>query len=299
MDELPQKERRERALVADSIKNATSIGFDLHRRLAFEDSSPLSVEVIVSAIEEFKGVVEESVSAGDEVTAHDLHTMLQDALEANSEGTEHWSVASPPPATARSTTRGRAAPSSAASSAPPRAPTAFMVTVPFSDSSESEDHEHSDAVKLTLPDVDIYADPGIWAVLDEGCNSTVHSDAWAENAIQKYRALGFETKFHDRDALVFSGLSGNTTTNGSRSLPFCLLGECGTSVPGTLDSHEISGTAPLLLSQYAQMSLGMVKDTLDQRVCTRNVQWDYARLNDLSGGRRAGGSHLHDAAAPK
>ena len=101
VDELSQEERCERALVADSVKNAASIGFDLHRRLAFEDTSPLSVEVIVSAIEEFKGVVEEAVSAG-EVTAHDLRTMLQDALEANSEGTEHWSVASPPPATVRS-----------------------------------------------------------------------------------------------------------------------------------------------------------------------------------------------------
>ena len=67
VDELPQEERRERALVADSVKNAASIGPDLHKRLAFEDSSPFSVEVIVSAIEEFKGVVEEAVSAGDEV----------------------------------------------------------------------------------------------------------------------------------------------------------------------------------------------------------------------------------------
>ena len=48
--ELPQQKRRERAQVVDSVKNATSIGFDLHRRLAFEDTSPLSVEVIVSAI---------------------------------------------------------------------------------------------------------------------------------------------------------------------------------------------------------------------------------------------------------
>ena len=99
------------------------------------------------------------------ITAHDLHTMLQDALEANSEGTEHWSVASPPPTTVWST-RGRVASSSAASSAPSRAPTAFMVTVPLSDSNEGEDQEHSDAAKL--PDVDIYADSGIWDVLDEG-----------------------------------------------------------------------------------------------------------------------------------
>ena len=39
--------------------------------------------------------------------------------------------------------------------------------------------------------------------------------------------------------------------------------------------------------------------TLDQRVCTRNVQWVHARLNDLSGGSKAGGLHLHDAAVPK
>ena len=103
-----------------------------------------------------------------------------------------------------------------------------MIIVPLSESSESEDHEHSDAVKLILPDVDIYADPGIWVVLDEGCSNTVHADAWAENAIQKYRALSFETRLHDRDPLVFSGLSGNTITKGSRSLPFCLLRECGT-----------------------------------------------------------------------
>ena len=96
-----------------------------------------------------------------------------------------------------------------------------MATIPLSDSNEVEDQQQSGAVKLTLPDVDIYADPGIWAVLDEGCNNTVHSDAWAENAIQNYRALGFETRFHDRDALVFSGLSGNTITKGSRSL-LCL-----------------------------------------------------------------------------
>ena len=86
VDELPQEERRERALVADSVKNTASIGFDLHRRLAFEDSPPLSVEVIVSALEEFKGAGEEAVSAGDEVTAHDVHTMLQGCMRGQLRG---------------------------------------------------------------------------------------------------------------------------------------------------------------------------------------------------------------------
>ena len=36
---------------------------------------------------------------------------------------------------------------------------------------------------------------------------------------------------------------------------------------GTLDSHEIPGKAPLLLSQNAQMSLGMIKD-MGKGLCT-------------------------------
>jgi hypothetical protein len=38
-----------------------------------------------------------------------------------------------------------------------------------------------------LKEVDIYADPGIWVCLDEGCNSNCHGTAWAENAINEFK----------------------------------------------------------------------------------------------------------------
>ena len=36
-----------------------------------------------------------------------------------------------------------------------------------------------------LPVVDILEDPGIWACLDEGCNSNCHGKIWRENAEMK------------------------------------------------------------------------------------------------------------------
>ena len=33
--------------------------------------------------------------------------------------------------------------------------------------------------------VDPYEHPGIWAILDEGCNSSTHTKQWRENAEEK------------------------------------------------------------------------------------------------------------------
>ena len=48
---------------------------------------------------------------------------------------------------------------------------------------------------------------------------------------------------------------------GTRTLPFSIVGSEGEAINGVLDGHEIEGSAPLLLSQLAQISLGAVKDT--------------------------------------
>ena len=56
-------------------------------------------------------------------------------------------------------------------------------------------------------------------------------------------------------------LAGETETLGGRHIPFSIVGLDGESrVPGVLESHEIKGTAPLLLSLYAQAQLGICKD---------------------------------------
>ena len=112
-----------------------------------------------------------------------------------------------------------------------------------------------------LPVVDIYQSSGVYAVLDEGCNSTVHGTEWISNAAKKLSNLGYSTRFSSNAARTFKGLSGETETLGGRHIPFSIMGLDGESrVPGVLESHEIKGTAPLLLSLYAQAQLGISKD---------------------------------------
>ena len=43
---------------------------------------------------------------------------------------------------------------------------------------------------IDLPVVNIYAGPHVYAVLDEGCNSTVHGSDWIVNAAGKLVGLG-------------------------------------------------------------------------------------------------------------
>ena len=101
----------------------------------------------------------------------------------------------------------------------------------------------------------------MYAVLDEGCNSTVHGTEWISNAAKKLSNLGYSTRFSSNAARTFKGLSGETETLGGRHIPFSIVGLDGESrVPGVLESHEIKGTAPLLLSLYAQAQLGICKD---------------------------------------
>ena len=126
---------------------------------------------------------------------------------------------------------------------------------------DSEEMVHTDKVTLTLPEVDIYASPDLWAVLDEGCNSTVHGSEWASNAIPKLETLGYRTIFTEGLQKSFKGLVGGAASLGTRTLPFSIMGSEGEAINGIMDSHEIEGSAPLLLSQLAQISLGAIKDT--------------------------------------
>ena len=67
-------------------------------------------------------------------------------------------------------------------------------------------------VLCDMPMVDIYKDKGIYAVLDEGCNSTVQGDVWARHAEAKLESLGFTSKFEASPPKCFKGLSGNART---------------------------------------------------------------------------------------
>ena len=102
-----------------------------------------------------------------------------------------------------------------------------------------------------LPTVDIYKDKGIYAILDEGCNSTVHGDVSARNAEAKLEFLGFTSKFQASPPRDFKGF-GKTRALGVRSFPCSILTFEKKRLPGILESHEILGSTPLLLSLHAQ-----------------------------------------------
>ena len=98
-------------------------------------------------------------------------------------------------------------------------------------------------------------------MLDEGCNSTCHSKAWAVDAEARLARLGYSMPLKDDSCKSFAGLgSGDTKTEGVRSIPFSLLLPDG-NMNGELDSYQLStGNSPLLLSLHAQTKLGLVKD---------------------------------------
>ena len=75
--------------------------------------------------------------------------------------------------------------------------------------SQCKDLVHTDKVVFTLPEVD--TSPGVWAVLDEGCNSTVHGKDWIQNAIPKLEALGYQSIFSAGAQKSFEGLVGGAS----------------------------------------------------------------------------------------
>ena len=74
-----------------------------------------------------------------------------------------------------------------------------------------------------LPIVDIWNDPGIWVILDEGCNSNCHSTAWADNAIKKLAKHGFYPQWLSHEKKHFSGIGEGTATTGTRQWPGCIM----------------------------------------------------------------------------
>ena len=124
----------------------------------------------------------------------------------------------------------------------------------------------SDGLSLDL--IDAKADDGVlWCILDEGCNACCHSEAWSAKAEAIFRENEFGYPFVNRKNKTYTGLGGVVVqSTGKRRLPFC-LGFDSTSNPadrrcltGTMESWEIPGDGPFLMSNAAQAKLGFVKD---------------------------------------
>lgn len=133
-------------------------------------------------------------------------------------------------------------------------------------------------VELTLPVLDIMSmsNLDVYSALDEGCNSTCHSQQWAEMCNNKLAKYGVTFKWVNHDVTSFVGIGAKTGTCGSRSMPIGLEALDGSVIKGKLESYEIQGntSTPLLLSLYAQVTLGMIKDLSAGKVfvTVNNVQ---------------------------
>ena len=112
--------------------------------------------------------------------------------------------------------------------------------------------------------VDRIADEGVWAIMDDGCNSGCHGEVWRQNAEAKMNVLRLQPIWIHRNAATFNGV-GTSTTSGKLKMTMAIrLQESDMVIPGCAHSHEIpEKTHPLLVSQACQAKLGMTKRVRD------------------------------------
>ena len=95
--------------------------------------------------------------------------------------------------------------------------------------------------------VDIWNDEGVWAVLDEGCNSTAGGSEWTERAVEAYAAVGYDVVKVSDETTHFKGLSGVTKTHGSYRIPFALtFVNNNQKLPGIMEIHVASPSTKMM-----------------------------------------------------
>ena len=121
---------------------------------------------------------------------------------------------------------------------------------------------HKDRCTTSLRVVDPFDDPHVWVIIDEGCNSCTHSDAWRINTQEKLANIGFKAYLKDKKITNFSGV-GSAPSTGKWVFPCRFqLTESQMILPGHVASHEIANSKhPLLFSQAAQAQLGFTKSS--------------------------------------
>ena len=270
IDEMPQAEARIRRQAAQELETATSASFDLISNISRNvlDEASLDATQTMTLLDEFRSQVEDCLVAQNvegiddpRISPKDLHEILNDIVEAAVVSQESPSSV-------------RASPGEMSRAAPQRAAGSGSQDRRRTDGESAaymsmKTNSLSSVVPLTLAEVDIYDHEDIWGVLDDGANSSVCGERWCDNAQMKLAKLGFEFPWLSQEGIQFRGLGGMTKTLGDRRLCFCIQCEYQGEkedgkdplVPGILDCHVTSGSeTPLLLSLFAQSTLGLLKD---------------------------------------
>ena len=113
--------------------------------------------------------------------------------------------------------------------------------------------------------IDTLEDDGVWAILEEGCNMTCHSQSWRLNAGRKLLDLRFTMEILEAKK-EYNGV-GATATKASSM--FCIplstkpLDGNLRTLRGVIESYELEfehdNFVPLLLSLPNQATLGLMK----------------------------------------
>ena len=80
VDEQPQDIKRDRARVAEAVKQSTSVDFDLIRNISRTSKDIVPVEVAVAALDTFKELVEEGYSSANTLTGGEIQQLLAESL---------------------------------------------------------------------------------------------------------------------------------------------------------------------------------------------------------------------------
>ncbi|CAE7256176.1 AGM1 [Symbiodinium natans] len=201
LDELPQEEKKARDAAAAQLRDTNTLDFDMMRSIVGRTGDRVPVEVVVPALEQFKEAVEGHFVTESSITRGDLFAYLQEALD------DHADDTSPTSASWEMASSGR------------RPGTAMVAML----AGPREGVTDTNPSLSKLPVVNIRTSPHVFAVLDEGCNSTVHGEDWGHESMSKYASFGYSTRFVKETSKTFKGLSGSTSTLGTRTFPFCLL----------------------------------------------------------------------------
>ena len=239
IDEAPMQIRKERVAIAKKVETASVRAIPIVESLV-EESDGLNPVQLEELLPQFATLVTETCQS-EVMTRARLHELLHQAINDVTEEEDSFSLVNED---------GHGDPSG-------RELAGYVgVCLHGSDIQYPQD-----LVYMNYETVDIARSSHVFAVLDEGCNSTCHSKAWAVDAEARLARLGYSMPLKDDGCKSFAGLgSGSTKTEGVRSIPFSLLLPDG-NMNGELDSYQLStGNSPLLLSLHAQTKLGLVKD---------------------------------------
>ena len=234
VDEMPREEANRRKGVAEDVKSLQSAAFDVTESVVRHELEGTLLNAFEAAtiLDQFKCECEMELTNHECIRAGTMFDILRNAIEGAREEREG--------------PQGHA----------------LMALSPMEDELECGD----------LPVVDVLRDDHVWAVLDEGCNSTICGQVWLKNASEKFHSIGFKVhESDDGDAKTFRGLSGEIKTNGKHRLPFIITTDAHGKdrfLSGVMETYSVGGTGdmtPLLLSKHAQAALGLVKDMQNNR----------------------------------